>query len=126
VIRHVGVSQTARWGRIRISIHCGVNVTWLIWVLGAVLLLAAGFGSVYLPRLRARDLRRRSAWADARAAIDSAGVSRDACPDEVAEAERLLRRAEHLAAAGGGAAVAEEARGCAERADRMWRVAAGE
>ncbi|MCT2585704.1 DUF6403 family protein [Actinophytocola gossypii] len=101
-------------------------MTWLIWVFGTLLLLAAGFGATYLPRRRARDLADRTAWSSARAAIESAEVSRDACPDGVVEAERLLALAAGLAAAGGGAAVADEAREHAERADHLWRAAAGE
>ena len=97
----------------------------MIWVLGAVLLVAAGFGATYLPRRRDRALRLRTAWSTARAAIDSAGVSRDACAASVPEAEELLHRAELLAAARGGVDGAEEAARCAERADRMWREAAG-
>ncbi|WP_229706208.1 DUF6403 family protein [Micromonospora sonchi] len=43
------------------------------------------------------------AWSTARAAIDSATVSRDATRARVPEAERLLARAEFLAAERGGA-----------------------
>lgn len=101
-------------------------MTWLIWVSGAVLLVAAGFGAAYLPRVRQRDLRRRTAWSAARAAVDSASVSRDATPHEVAEADELFARAELLVAARGGADAAGEATDCAARADRLWRAAAGE
>lgn len=96
---------------------------WL-WVVGVVLLVAAGFGAVYLPRTRSRSLRRRTAWSAARAAIDSAAVSRDAAAADVPAAEELLTRAELLAASGGGVAAAEEAADCAERADRLWQEAA--
>lgn len=98
-------------------------VIW-VWVAGAVLLVAAGFAAAYLPRTRARTLRRRTAWSAARAAIASAAISRDAAPDDVAEAEDLFAHAELLAANGGGLAAAEEAADCAERADRLWREAA--
>ncbi len=101
-------------------------MTWLIWVAGAVVLVAAGFGAAYLPRTRARDLRRRSAWSTARAAVDSAGVSRDAARRPVAEADDLYARAELLVASRGGAAAAAEAADCAARADRLWRAAADE
>ena len=95
-----------------------------VWIVGAVLLVAAGFAAMYLPRARARALRQRTAWSAARAAIDSAAVSRDAAPGDVPEAEDLFARAELLAANGGGVAAAEEAGDCAERADRLWREAA--
>ena len=94
-----------------------------VWVAGVVLLVAAGFAAAYLPRMRARALRRRTAWSAARAAIASATISRDAAPDDVVEAEDLLAHAELLAANGGGVAAAEEAEDCAERADRLWREA---
>ncbi|MBK1783589.1 DUF6403 family protein [Prauserella cavernicola] len=97
--------------------------SWLIWLVGGVVLVAAGVASTLLPRLRARDLRRRTAWSTARAAIDSASVSRDACQDQVAEAEQLLARAESIAADRGGAGAADEAAALAERADRLWREA---
>lgn len=95
-----------------------------VWAGGAVLLVAAGFGVTYLPRARSRALRRRTAWSAARAAIDSAAVSRDAAPHDVPEAGDLFARAELLTAGGGGEAAAEEAADCAERADRLWREAA--
>lgn len=95
---------------------------WL-WVVGTVLLVAAGFGVTYLPRARSRALRRRTAWSAARAAIDSAAISRDAAPHDVPEAEDLFARAELLAAGRGGEGAAEEAADCAERADLLWREA---
>jgi hypothetical protein len=98
-------------------------VIW-VWVTGVVLLVAAGFAVAYLPRARSRALRERTAWSAARAAIDSAAISRDAAPHDVAEADDLFTRAELLAAGGGGAAAAEEAADCAGRADRLWREAA--
>ncbi|EHR60573.1 DUF6403 family protein [Saccharomonospora cyanea] len=98
-----------------------MSSSWLIWLVGGLLLVAAGVASTLVPRLRARDVRRRTAWSTARAAIDSAAVSRDACPAPVAEAEQLLARAETIAAERGGVAAAEEATRCAERADRLWR-----
>lgn len=98
-------------------------MSWLVWVVGGVVLVVAGFGVAYLLRSRARGLRRRTAWSTARAAIESATISRDAAPHDVPEADELLARAELLAASGGGAA---EAADCAERADRLWREAAGD
>jgi hypothetical protein len=103
-----------------------VHVSWLPWVSGAVLLVLAGFGVAYLPRMRSRAAHTRAAWSAARAAIDSAAISRDAAPHDVPAADDLLSRAESLAAGRGGAAAADEAADCAERADRMWREAAGE
>lgn len=101
-------------------------VSWMIWLFGALVLVTAGFATAYLPRRRARELRRRTAWSTARSAIGSAGVSRDASPAPVPAADDLLHRAELLVAAGGGTDAAEEAAGCAQRADRLWREAAGE
>lgn len=99
---------------------------WLVWVVGAVLLIAAGFGASYLPRARARTLRRRTAWSAARAAIESATISRDATPHDLPRAEELLARAELLAAHRGGVAAAVEAADCAGRADQLWRESAGD
>ncbi|PXY33522.1 hypothetical protein DI005_09350 [Prauserella sp. PE36] len=100
-----------------------MSASWSVWLVGGVVLVAAGVGSTLLPRLRARGVRRRVAWSTARAAIDSATVSRDACAARVAEAEQLLARAESIAADRGGVLAAEEAARCAERADRLWRAA---
>jgi hypothetical protein len=63
-------------------------------------------------------------WSTARAAITRAEVSRDATSAAVPEAERLLARARHLAADGGGSAAARAAADCATEADRLWREAA--
>lgn len=89
-------------------------------MLGVVLLGAAGFSVAYLPRARARDLRRRTAWSAARAAITSATISRDAAPHDVPSADELLARAESLT---GGVDAAEEAAECATKADRLYREA---
>jgi hypothetical protein len=97
-------------------------VIW-VWVVGVVVLVAAGFVATYVPRARARALRQRTAWSAARAAIASAAVSRDAAVEDVPAAGDLFARAELLAANGGGVAAAEEAADCAERADRLWREA---
>ncbi|KXK58913.1 hypothetical protein AWW66_27110 [Micromonospora rosaria] len=94
----------------------------LVWLLGGVLLLGAGFVTALLPRWRARAQDRVVAWSAARAAIDSAAVSRDAARRPVPEAERLLARAEHLAAGRGGPTAARTATGYARRADELWRA----
>ncbi len=99
-------------------------MTWFIWVAGAVVLAAAAFGAVYLPQ-RGRGLERRTAWSVARAAVDSAAISRDAAPHLVPEAEDLFARARLLVAVGGESGAAAEAAECAARADRLWRWAAG-
>src|SRR5690349_18403312 len=100
-------------------------IMWWPWLLGAVILIAAGLAAAALPRLRAADLRRRAAWSAARSAIDTAAISRDASAGRVGEAEDLLSRAEALAAHRGGVRAAEEAGRLAARADLMWREAAG-
>ncbi|MFG1673058.1 DUF6403 family protein [Micromonospora sp. NPDC049282] len=97
----------------------------LPWLGGAVVAVAAGFLATLLPRRRARHRGRRVAWSSARAAIHDAAVSRDAAATPVPEAERLLARAELLAAArGGGADAAREAAEHARRADELWRAGA--
>lgn len=96
-----------------------------IWLVGGVILLASGFGAALVPWLRARQRSRRIAWSTARAAIDSAAITRDAARDHHPEAEQLLARAEALAAAGGGPAAARNAAAYARRADRLWRETSG-
>jgi hypothetical protein len=98
--------------------------SWWIWPIGAILLFAAGAVTALVPRRRAAGLRRRTAWSAARAAIDTAAISRDAAPVDVPEAEPLLARAESVAAGHGGARAADAAAAFAERADRLWRAAA--
>ncbi|MFI7425394.1 DUF6403 family protein [Micromonospora sp. NPDC049836] len=93
----------------------------LLWLGGGVVALTAGFTAALLPRRRARAEDRRVAWSSARAAIHDAAVSRDATRTPVPEADRLLARAELLAAARGGADAAREAADHARRADQMWR-----
>jgi hypothetical protein len=97
--------------------------SWMVWVVGAVLLVAAGFVAVALPRRRAGGLARRTAWSGAQAAIDTASVSRDGCPVPVAAAEELLSRAELILAGRGGRAAARAAAKCAHQADLLWREA---
>ena len=96
----------------------------LSWLAGGVLLLAAGLVTTLLPRRRARERTTRMAWSTAYAAIDSATVSRDATRARVSEAERLLARAELLAAERGGATAARAAAEHARRADELWRAQA--
>jgi Family of unknown function (DUF6403) len=101
-------------------------MSWLIWLIAAVVLLASGFVGAFLPWRRAQELRKRSAWSRARAAIDSASVSRDACLVTVPDAERLLARAESIAADRGGAKAAGMVSDCAAHADRLWQEARDE
>ncbi|MEV0002251.1 DUF6403 family protein [Micromonospora sp. NPDC050980] len=97
----------------------------LPWLGGTVVAVAAGFVATLLPGRRARAARRKVAWSSARAAIHDATVSRDAAVTPVPEAQRLLARAELLAAArGGGADAAREAAEHARRADELWRAGA--
>jgi hypothetical protein len=98
-------------------------MSWLIWSLGAVVLVASGFAVAFVPWRRSRDLRRRTAWSRAHAAVASASVSRDACPVVVPEAEHLFARAESIAADRGGVKAAGTVVDLAERADRLWREA---
>jgi hypothetical protein len=102
-----------------------VPSSWLIWGVAGVVILVAGFGVALVPRLRARASDREVAWSTARAAIESAAVSRDACADRQAAAEEALARAEAIVVNGGGARAARTATEHAERADRLWRAAAG-
>jgi|GEM_PF-1545299 len=99
--------------------------SWLVWPVGAAVLVAAGYVTATLPRRRAHQHARRVSWSTARSAIDAATVSRDAAPRPVAEAEQLLTRAQTLAADRGGPAAARAATDYARRADELWRTAAG-
>ncbi|MFI9642487.1 DUF6403 family protein [Micromonospora sp. NPDC051925] len=94
---------------------------YLFWLVGAVLLVGAGVATTLLPRRRARVREQRTAWSTARAAIDSAAVSRDAASERVPEAERLFAHAESLAGGRGGTSAARAAAEHARRADRLWR-----
>ncbi|MEU6074706.1 DUF6403 family protein [Micromonospora sp. NPDC047074] len=96
--------------------------TLLFWSVGGALLVGAGVVTTLLPRWRARSRDQRVAWSTARAAIDSATVSRDASAGRVPEAEQLLARAELIAAGRGGAAAARAAAEHAREADRLWRT----
>lgn len=96
----------------------------VVWVVGGAVLLAVGFVPAFLPRLRQRQQARQIAWSTARAAIDSAVVSRDAAPVRMPEAEVLLTRAQWLAAHRGGQAAARSAAEYAQQADRLWRSVA--
>jgi hypothetical protein len=101
-----------------------MRFAWFLWPVGAVLLGLAGFVTSLLPRRRAEALASRTAWSAAQAAIQAAGVSRDAATGSVPEAEQLLLRAELLAARHGGPSAAGEAADCARRADELWRASA--
>jgi Family of unknown function (DUF6403) len=99
-----------------------VSTYWPIWVIGCIVLIVAGFLAAFGPRWRARAYTQDAAWATARAAIDSASISRDATKTRVVEAEQLLAQAETIAADHGGRAAAHTATGYAERADQLWRA----
>ena len=96
-----------------------------VWGVGAALVVLAGAATVAVPWWRDRALRRRVAWSAARAAIDSAAVSRDAASGRDDEAEQLLARAETIAARHGGVQAAETAREYAARADARWQAVTG-
>ena len=96
----------------------------LTWVFGGFVLIVGGFATALMPRWRARELRRRTAWSSARAAIDGAAVSRDAAPVRVEEAEQLLAQAESISADRGGPDAADIAADYAKRADWLWRKSA--
>ncbi|MHA6792383.1 DUF6403 family protein [Pseudonocardia bannensis] len=100
--------------------------SWLIWAAAGVVILAAGVGVALVPGLRARASDREAAWLTARAAIESATVSREACADQPDGAAEALARAEAIVAHGGGVRAARAAAEHARRADRLWRVAAGD
>jgi Family of unknown function (DUF6403) len=97
---------------------------WPVWLIGGVVLVAAGCAAAVLPRWRARAGTRQAAWTVARSAMESAAISRDAATAPVVEAEQLLARAQTLAAARGGRSAAEAAAGYARRADELWRAVA--
>ncbi|WP_033288192.1 DUF6403 family protein [Amycolatopsis jejuensis] len=99
--------------------------SWPIWVLAALVLVAAGVAAVAIPRWRDRQLQVRTAWSAARAAVESATVSRDAAAARQPEAEQLLARAETLVASHGGTRAAKAALAQAQQADELWRAARG-
>lgn len=101
-----------------------MRFVWFLWPIGVAVLGIAGFVTSLLPARRARASADRTAWSAAQAAIETAGVSRDAAPVPVPEAERLLMRAELLAARHGGPDAAASAADHARRADELWRSAA--
>ena len=98
-----------------------MDASWLFWIIGALVLIVAGFAMSYVARRRARALHTRSAWAAADAALASARISRDASAVDVESADDLLGRAELIAADRGGPSAAREAELLAARADRWWR-----
>ncbi|GAB3573844.1 hypothetical protein GCM10027445_33680 [Amycolatopsis endophytica] len=95
-------------------------MTWLVWLIGAVVLVAAGV-AVVLPRGRRQE--RGAAWSLVRNAVDKATISRDAARRDVPEADQFLARAERMLADGGGPNAARAAAGYARHADRLWREA---
>lgn len=101
-----------------------MRFVWYLWPIGVAVLGIAGFVTSLLPRRRAQAAAARTAWSAAQSAIEMAGVSRDAAPVPVPEAEQLLMRAELLAARHGGPDAASSAAGYAKRADELWRAAA--
>jgi hypothetical protein len=103
-----------------------MGYSWWGWLLGVAVLALAGFATSYLPRRRAQARARSTAWSAARAAIETAGISRDAAPVDVPQAEQLLQTAELIAARHGGKDAAENATCYARQADELWRKAAGE
>ena len=99
-------------------------MTWLIWVLAAIVLVTAGYVVVALPRQRERKAQLRTAWAGAHAALERAAISRDAASGEHPEAAQLLARATALAAEGGGPDAARTVREQARQADKLWQESA--
>lgn len=99
--------------------------SWLIWLVGIVVLVAVGFAAAFVPQARRRRLRGDEAWAAARSAIETAVIRREACEATVPEAEDLLARAEASAAEGGGPGAAQRAERDARRAGSLWREAGG-
>jgi uncharacterized protein DUF6403 len=100
--------------------------SWVIWLVGIVVLVGAGFAVTFVPQARRQRERGDEAWAAARSAIETAAIRRDACAAAVPEADDLLARAEAIAAEGGGSGAAQRAEADARRAGRLWREAGGE
>ncbi|MEU5695137.1 DUF6403 family protein [Actinosynnema sp. NPDC020468] len=94
---------------------------WLVWVVGGLVLVGAGFGAAFGPGVRAAARAREQAWVLARGAVEVAEVGRDASTAAVPRAEELLSQAQALVACGGGARVARRATGFARAAERAWR-----
>ena len=103
-----------------------MSSSWPVWLIGCVVLLAAGLATALVPRWRAREQTLEGAWLAAHAAIDSATVSRDAATTPSVEAEQLLARAEAISSGRGGRSAAREAASLARRADELWRAANAE
>ena len=102
-----------------------MSSSWLVWLIGCVVLLVAGLATALVPRRRAREQTLEGAWLAAHAAIDSATVSRDAATTRSVDAEQLLARAEAISSGRGGRAAAREAAALARRADHLWQAADG-
>lgn len=98
-------------------------LTWLIWTIGVLVLVAAGLWSTLVVRSRARRTGTDDATSVARAAVASAEVSRDACRRRIPTADELLQRATLMLADHPGAADADRASALAARADRLWQAA---
>lgn len=98
---------------------------WLVWVVGVVVLVVAGMGSVVQVRNGSRRAGRQEAVSTARAAIASAQVSRDASSHDVPAADELLDRATLMLADNAGADAADQAAALAGKADLLWQAASG-
>ncbi|WP_029137350.1 DUF6403 family protein [Nakamurella lactea] len=98
---------------------------WPIWLIGVLVLVIAGVGSVVVVRNRSRRAGRDEAVAGARAALEAAEVSRDACHGTVPEADQLFDRAHLIISGSTGASGARQAAELADRADRLWQAANG-
>lgn len=98
---------------------------WLVWVIGVVVLVVAGMSSVMLARNRSRRAGRAVAVSRARAAIESAQVSRDASSRDVPAADELLDRATLMLADDAGVDAADQAAALAGKADLLWQAGSG-
>lgn len=96
-------------------------MSWLIWPIGVVVLVAAGFLATYLVHHRSAAQDREIAWSEAHSAMAVAAVSRDAAPAVEHQAEQLFHQAELIVGRQGGVRAARRAAGLADRADRLWR-----
>lgn len=94
---------------------------WKGWLVGIVILVAAGFLLEYQRRRRPARTSRAEAESLAAAAISAAQISKDAAPQPDEEAAELLRRAELLLADSTGPQAARTATELARQADQRWR-----
>ncbi|MGI8417895.1 MAG: DUF6403 family protein [Nakamurella sp.] len=95
---------------------------WLVWVIGVLVLVVAGMGSVVLAGNRTRRAGVEVAVSTARAAIASAQVSRDASSHDVPAADELLDRATLMLANDAGTDAADQAASLAGKADLLWQA----